>query len=546
MSKTITLLAMLLMVIASRATWGDTAEASNPIRAQLERVSRGELTLEGRRIVATRSLPKLYEQNGYQPYWDALRLNSLLEALDSLRDDGLDPEDYHLATLRRLIADRDTSRVNRSALDILASDAYALALYHLARGKVDPLSLNPHWNFDARDIRGLESTVFIHEAIVGNRILASLDEVRPRYGLYAAGRKALAEYRSIAELGGWPRIPSGPPLKAGMSDTRVPALRRRLAMTGDLPATLAHTDTAFDAELEAAVRRAQRRHRIEADGILGAATLQALNVSVESRIDQLRVNLERGRQVLHEITDDDLVVIDIAGFEVHFVSGGRKSWISRAVVGQPFRATPSFKARIEQVVINPDWTVPPGILAKDILPFLQRGDLGVLERKKLTMLDRNGRVVDPRSVNFRVLTARNFPFVLRQAPGPDNALGVVKLTFPNPHLVYLHDTPSKSLFNETVRTFSSGCIRTEDALDLAVLALADPLRWSRNALDELVARTETRTINLRKPLPVLLIYWTADQDEDGSIVFKADPYQRDKRELVALNQSFRSGKRPPP
>jgi murein L,D-transpeptidase YcbB/YkuD len=155
-------------------------------------------------------------------------------------------------------------------------------------------------------------------------------------------------------------------------------------------------------------------------------------------------------------------------------------------------------------------------------------------------------VVDPRSVNFRVLTARSFPFVLRQAPGPDNALGVVKLAFPNQHLVYLHDTPSKSLFDETVRTFSSGCIRTERALELAERVINDATRWSRQALDLAIATGETRTINVRRPIPVLLIYWTADRDEDGSIVFKADPYQRDKRELVALNQTFRAGKRPPP
>jgi murein L,D-transpeptidase YcbB/YkuD len=524
----------------------DITAVDASIRARIEPLGRTALTIEGRRIIATRSLAELYAMNDYRPYWDELRLNSLLTAIESLHDDGLEPEDYHYSALRALIERGNPDAATREALDILASDAYALALYHLARGKVDPVSLNPHWNFAARDIRGLESTTFIRDAIVSNRILSSLEEIRPQYWLYAAGRDALAEYRGIAALGGWPAIPSGPTLKLGMSDARVAVLRRRLAVTGELAAHLDNADRNFDTAVEQALQRAQRRHRLQPDGVLGTQTLRALNVPVQARIDQLRVNLERGRQVLHEITNDDLVVIDIAGFEVHWVSRGRKSWITRAVVGQPFRETPSFKSKIDQIVLNPDWTVPPGILAKDILPPLQRGDLGVLERKNLTLLDRNGRVVDPRSVNFRVLTARSFPFVLRQAPGPDNALGVVKLAFPNQHLVYLHDTPSKSLFDETVRTFSSGCIRTERALELAERVINDATRWSRQALDLAIATGETRTINVRRPIPVLLIYWTADRDEDGSIVFKADPYQRDKRELVALNQTFRAGKRPPP
>jgi murein L,D-transpeptidase YcbB/YkuD len=170
----------------------DITAVDASIRARIEPLGRTALTIEGRRIIATRSLAELYAMNDYRPYWDELRLNSLLTAIESLHDDGLEPEDYHYSALRSLIERGNPDAATREALDILASDAYALALYHLARGKVDPVSLNPHWNFAARDIRGLESTTFIRDAIVSNRILSSLEEIRQQDWLYAAGRDAQA------------------------------------------------------------------------------------------------------------------------------------------------------------------------------------------------------------------------------------------------------------------------------------------------------------------------------------------------------------------
>ena len=522
------------------------------MRERLDALGSGQpVTAEGETLIAARSLGKLYELNGYRPYWDATRLQSLVELLADIEDDGLRPSDYHFAPLQRLRTLRSPAALERVALELLASDAYALIVYHLYFGKVDPVSLDSNWNFDTRDIRDVDPVRFVHEAIRGNRIRGSIELVRPTHWMYQAGREALAAYRQIAALGGWPTISGGPTLKPGMSDARVALLRRRLAISGDLAAVGASSaprvgsaEDFFDPQLEAALRHAQRRHRLAVDGSLGPATLQALNVPVEQRIAQLRVNLERGRQVLHEIKDGDLVIVDIAGFEVHFVRDRKRIWQSRAVVGQPFRETPVFKASINNVVINPTWTVPPGILEKDILPSLRRGDRSILARKNLQVLDRNGAPVNAATIDFSRYTARNFPYLLRQAAGPTNALGAVKINFPNPHLVYLHDTPSKSLFDETNRTFSSGCIRTERPLELAEWVLGDPARWNAATLRSAVDSGETRTLRVAKPVPVLLIYWTADRDDDGSIVFKPDPYGRDARELAALDSPFKLGKRP--
>ena len=551
-------IAVLAMAAACAIPQAGAQGAVNPVvealRERIEALNAGgTVTIEGEALYATRSLVPIYSGNGYQPLWDRARLQSLVEVLKDIEDDGLRPQDYHFAPLQKLMQRPSLPPLEAAKLDLLATDAYALILYHLYFGKVDPVSLDPNWNFGTREIKDLDVTAFVRDAIARNRVRSSVEAARPAHWMYQAGRESLAAYRNIAALGGWPRIPEGPAIKVGATDARVPLLRKRLAITGDLGAVggaskpqTGVAEDLYDATLEAALKHAQRRYRLAPDGVLGPTTLRSLNVPVEQRIGQLRVNLERGRQVLHEIKDGPLVVVDIAGFDVRYLVDRKRVWQRRAMVGQPFRETPVFKAMIDNVVINPTWTVPPGILAKDIMPSLKRNDRSILARKKLSVIDRNGNKLDPAAIDFSRYSATNFPFMLRQDAGPGNALGVVKINFPNPHLVYLHDTPNKALFDESARAFSSGCIRAEQPLELAELLLADPARWNRAALDAAVAAGDTRTVRLPKKVPVLIIYWTADRDEDGGVVFKPDPYSRDARELAALDSPFRPGKRPKP
>ncbi len=537
-------------------------------RIDTMRASDAGVEVAGDALRATRSLPQLYQMNGFQPLWDTRRLQSLVELLKDIEDDGLRPADYHLAPLQQLIGRGGAlGPLERATLDLLASDAYTLILYHLYFGKVDPVSLDSRWNYELREIGEADAVKFVHEAITQDRVRSSIDQVRPDHWMYAAGRTALAAYRGIAALGGWPQLPAGATLKPGTSDPRVPLLRERLATTGDLAAAMLPPNAGapppsstsagtaagtaagppnalqFDATLEAAVRHFQQRHLLSADGAIGPATLRELNVPVQARIDQIRLNLERGRWVLHEVKKDgDLVVVDIAGFGVRYIRDRKTIWQTRAQVGKPYRQTPIFKSAIDHVVLNPTWTVPPTILDKDILPAVRR-DRGYLARRGLEVIDRNGRSIPTSSIDFSRYTGRNFPYMIRQAAGDDNALGQVKIMFPNPYLVYLHDTPSKSLFDADQRAFSSGCIRTERPFELVEQLLADPVRWNRSAIDAAVATRVTRTVRLAKPVPVLILYWTVDQGDDGSLMFKPDPYGRDARELVALDRPFEIGKR---
>jgi murein L,D-transpeptidase YcbB/YkuD len=342
----------------------------------------------------------------------------------------------------------------------------------------------------------------------------------------------LAEYRALREKGGWEALPPGTTLRKGMMDQRIPALRKRLAMTDAL---LDSTDPmVFDESLEQAVIRFQRRHGLKEDGVVGRNVLDALNVPAEERIDQIRVNLERARWVLRHL-DDTFVLVDIAGFRVFFQKNNQIVWSCKAQVGRPYRDTPVFKSRITHVEINPTWVVPPTIFEKDILPGIRK-DRRYLKKKNITVLDGKGRPVNPLSINWSLYPRQHFPFTLRQDPGKNNALGRIKIMFPNKYFVYLHDTPHKELFAQEERTFSSGCIRIEKPFELAELLLGDPDIWNQAGFMKAVRSERTRTVFLPGPVTILLLYWTVEVDDDGVIYFKRDPYNRDREVLEGLGR----------
>jgi len=516
--------------------------------------------VQGERIVLADTVARYYESQQFKAQWrDPARLDLLLASLFDLLNDGLEPNDYHVEALQSYRSQLRRAKVlpvdEQAGLEMLATDAMMLGLYHLYLGKVDPEKLSSQWNFSSKPVdveRGFEA---LTRALDSGQIRETFQRARPQHVWYQRGRERLKEYRALAAVGGWPTIPDGPTLKPGMTDPRVATMRSRLQVTKDyvaegltpatLPPATAQDGTApatpgpefYDAELEAAVKRFQERHGLTADGAVGPATRAAMNVSVEDRINQMRVNLERARWVMHEIRGE-LVVVNVAGFDVSYFRNDEPIWTSKVIVGRPYRETPIFKSLITYVVFNPTWTIPPTILVKDKLPVIKR-DPGYLKRNNIRVIDSRGREVDPYSVNWSQYGAGRLPpYQLRQDPGEDNALGLVKIMFPNPHMVYLHDTPTKSLFEKDERTFSSGCIRVQKAFELAELVLDDPAQWNQQTMAEVVATKKMQTVNLRRPVPVLILYWTAQPRADGQAIFRNDVYGRDPATLAALDAPF--------
>ena len=531
----------ILLLFAGFAAPAVEPGVQEAIRAEIEQLREtGHLSVDGFEVASGELLARVYENRNFEPAWpDVEKMDELVRLVESTAEDGLDPTDYHLEALQRvrtrLAAGQRLDATERAAIDLGMTDSLIRIGYHRRFGKVNPNDLDPNWNFQ-RELRRRDPATVFQDAMDADSLAGYLDRTFPRDELYRRMQAYLLQYRDLAASGGWPRIPDGPTLEPGDSDERLPVLAQRLAITGDLPVDAGADPAVYGGALEAAVKDFQERHGLYVDGVVGPATLKALNVTVEQRIEQIRVNLERSRWVLDSLADD-FVIVNIAGFRVYVFRDHEMTWSARAVVGTTYRKTPVFRSMMRYVVFNPDWTVPYSIATKDILPQVQRNP-GYLAAGNYIVKSASGDVVDPAGIDWDSLGDGNFPYTLVQQPGPGNALGEIKFMFPNDHAVYLHDTPAKGLFHRAGRTFSSGCVRVEHPFEFAALLLAAN-GTDAAAIERLRRSGKTKTVFLEQPLPVLLLYWTAEVGRDGRIRFYDDIYDRDRDVLEALKSPYR-------
>lgn len=459
------------------------------------------------------------------------RLDPLRRVLLELRDDGLTPAHYGVGLIDAATTEADPKA--QDALDLQLTRGFLLAMIHVYRGKLDPHELDAVWNVERRPVDLDAALAEATDAVAQGRIEAFARRARPEHPFYGRLRDALSQLYRTQEQGGWGAIDEGPTIEPGASDLRVPQLRRRLARGGYLPGFAGgdETDLVYDAALQSAVKRFQEFQYLDADARVGRQTVAAMNVPIEQRIAQLRANLERSRWLLHQL-GDDLVVVDIAGYRLHFIQRGVRVFTTRVQVGKPIRRTPIFGSLITHLTLNPTWVMPPTIFKEDALPRIRR-DLGYLSDQRLRVLDARGRELDPRAIDWR---APPPGLLLRQDAGPDGALGRIAIRFPNPYAVYLHETPNAQLFSSSQRAFSSGCIRVEAPVDLALLLLGSDSGWTPDTLDTAFATRRTREVTLPRPVPILLMYWTADLHLDGPPGFKPDIYGLDAAVIEALDR----------
>jgi murein L,D-transpeptidase YcbB/YkuD len=336
--------------------------------------------------------------------------------------------------------------------------------------------------------------------ITGKNIL----DTAPVYRQYALLRAQLKKYRDIESKGGFPAIKADQKTyKQGDSSATVAGIRAFLFATGDLSND--NGSGAFDTTLTIAVKNYQHRYGEKEDGVIGPAVIKQMNTPISKLLQQLIVNMERSRWVPVDLVSN-FVVVNIPAYKLSVYENDTVAWSMNVVVGKPAHKTVIFNGNIKYIVFSPYWNVPSSILKNEVLPGIKRNS-NYLARHNMEW--NNGAV--------------------RQKPGPKNSLGLVKFLFPNSYDIYLHDTPSKSLFGENNRAFSHGCIRLAEPQKFAEYLLRNDSSWSRQKIVTAMNAGKEQYVTLKQTVPVFIAYFTAWVDKDGKINFRDDVYGRDQR-----------------
>ncbi|WP_210464723.1 MULTISPECIES: L,D-transpeptidase family protein [Rufibacter] len=454
-----------------------------------------------------------------------------VEVLNKAHEEGLNPQDYARKDLKQMFQNLEQAKNDsvrhklQEELDVTLTASYFTYASDFYRGTVDPRSMdNIEWEVKKNKIK-------LHKAL--QTILKERESRYPYYEFealhpdYIRLREALKQYRQVKQQGGWPKIQlASKMIKPGDSAVAVLTLRHRIL---GKPAENTPQNRMYDNALATAVKNFQIRHGLKPDAVVGGETLRVMNIPIEERIDQIIVNMERWRWVPKRF-EDRYLFINIPEYMLHVVEKGKEVMNMKVVVGKEMHATPVFSDKLEYIVFYPYWNITPQILEEEIAPA-QANNPNYLARNDMELVKDIGNnkveVMSPSSVDWYSVD-KDFKYRVRQRPGKKNPLGFVKFIFPNEHNVYLHDTPSDHLFNQTERGFSHGCIRIEKPFELAQYLLKDQKQWTPSAINAAMHGGQEKYVNLSAKVPVYIVYFTAWVDDKGVVNFRDDIYGHDR------------------
>jgi murein L,D-transpeptidase YcbB/YkuD len=460
-----------------------------------------------------------YKAQNYQLIWidgdrPSKRYRELVTVLDAADEHGLPAELYK------------TSLENPTPeLDVKTTAVFFRYFLHLTSGRLDPHTLQRTWTLRPPKADLVDA---LSSGVGNNDLAAVMERLQPAQPEYRDLQQALVRYRAIAAKGGWPSLEPNTRLKPAAQSAAVPILRQRLAIEGDLDASLEKDPSpAFDDKVVQALKRFEERHRLKPDGILDAETVKALNIPVEQRIRTIELNMERWRW-LPDAMPGRYLVVNVPDFRLEAIEQGKPVIDMRVVVGAPDNKTPIFADEMTHVVFSPYWNVPSSIAQEETIPRATV-DPDFFSRNNMEVVAPSGAVVDADSVDWTSAEG----YRIRQRPGSGNALGGVKFLFPNNFDVYLHDTNATKLFDRIERGFSHGCVRVEEPHKLAQYVLRDVPEWTPEAIAEAMKSGQEKHVKLKTPVPVYILYKTA-WVHDGGVRFLKDLYGYDTDHAARL------------
>ncbi|MDI1322329.1 MAG: L,D-transpeptidase family protein [Algoriphagus sp.] len=517
------------------------------IRLRLENIQPGErLNIRNKNLKTSDEIYSFYANREFKEAWSSNGI--LTEIAYELRFeikqaefDGLNPSDYNLALIESFFKSFEENKKRNSEndtedladLDLILSDAFFHLSSHLELGKVDPTKIDSNWEIIRKSPK-VNHPELLETALQSGSIRKSLESLYPSFTMYRKGReviRALDEKRK-SDSTDWKAVKIDKTLKVGDANSGIPALRERLVFWNYLEIYELENPKFYDSVMFVAVKEFQKRNGMEPDGALGKMTVNALNQSPRILMDRAAVNMERLRWLPDSLRDSEMIVVNIANFQLDYLSKGDTLFSGKVIVGKQYHASPIFSAPMKYIVFSPYWNVPNSIARNELIPSIRRNP-NYLRQKNMEVVTHSGKLVDPSTINW---SSKSFPYMIRQKPGGENSLGLVKFMFPNKHSVYLHDTPSKSLFEREDRALSHGCIRLQHPEKLAKLLLNDMPGWTDEKIQEAMHQTKEQIVNLNREIPVVLIYLTFWADSNGQGHFRPDIYGRDGEVLTALRK----------
>lgn len=519
-----------------------------------------EERISGQELFSSVVIKRFYSNRSFQPAWtDGVVLPELAYEMryeiQQIKFDGLNPSDYHLNAINSLFAKYERAKDTKeafeladfAALDILLTDAYIIISSHLYLGKVNPENLKSEWNIQ-RSAPELMIDKRLVEAIANQSIRKSFEELYPSFTIYKRMRDGLRFMYEHHErfdkkyIGKWKKLKIDKSLKLGDSHNQMAEIRSRLQFWNFVGQYFPEEEKVYDSLMEQGIKILQKRHGLEMDGVIGQGTIHALNQSPEDLIATAKVNLERLRWLPANIKDQELILVNTANYQLDFIVQRDTILSSKVIVGKSYHSTPQFSAEMSYLVFSPTWTVPNSITRNEIIPSIKKTP-NYLASKNMKVITNSGETVDPSSIDWQKVNARNFPYMIRQEPGEQNSLGLVKFMFPNKYSVYIHDTPSRSLFAREDRALSHGCIRIQKPFELAKLLLENNQDWTDEKIKESMGLKRERVVNLDRKIPVVIFYLTYWTDSTGQEFFRRDIYDRDSEVLKVLTEGPRDKSR---
>jgi murein L,D-transpeptidase YcbB/YkuD len=475
------------------------------------------------------NIKELYASFDNEIIWNDIKnRHTLIEYLKKCEEDGLFPEDYQVKELEFFEKNRNTIHYSDfQTYDLLLSNGFKKIADHLHRGKLNPRDLYNDWDLPYKSPVDIKKII---DAIEDNKINDLLIEVSVKSKHYLDLKEGIKTILNKPEYN-FPETKVGTKIVANDSSKTIQVIKQKLAYWNELNPN--NKSLIYDSETISAVKKFQKNNGLYPDGVIGKSTVDALNFSKEKRIEKLKVNMERWKWFPEDF-GESYIFINIPEYTLHFVFENDTLETKRIVVGKPSRKTPILTSKINNLVFNPTWTVPPTILKEDLVPSATK-NISYFTRNRITILDNKRDTIKPK--DWDAENYKRYRYV--QRPGRNNSLGLVKFNFPNKHMVYLHDTNHREYFSRSYRALSSGCVRIEEPLPFAktILMADDEEKWKESEIDTIIKYSKTKVVPIKINVKVFMLYYTCWVNKK-QIIYCPDIYNLDEKLYEKLRNSF--------